>query len=75
MVSAWPEPPNAKSAATSAGVWHIVKAFAFSTTERLPNREERGPRKGRNEVGRKRLIRSAAELSPPPLDACLLRPC
>src|SRR6188508_295125 len=42
---------NAKSAATSAGVWHIVKAFAFSTTERLPNREERGPRKGRNEVG------------------------
>src|SRR4029078_3810509 len=43
MVSAWPEPPNAKSAATSAGVRHTVKVFASTTTETLPNRagEER----------------------------------
>ena len=40
MESAWPEPPPAMYAEPSAGVRHIVKAFAFITTETLPNLEE-----------------------------------
>jgi hypothetical protein len=61
MVSAWPEPPNAKSAATSAGVRNGVKAFASTTTETLPNRageEQSGVQAALNESFERAFLRS-----------------